>query len=110
VTAFKQLPTKFAKLRRAIGEPMKKDKDPLGGPAMLEKLKGAIAPNSRRRSSGQRFDRLDRFVVAKQLLGRIVEEWPSIYREKEDGGALPAPTRTPLRSLDEAVCYSSSGA
>ena len=71
---------------------MKKDKDPLGGPAMLKKLKGAIASNSRRRSSGQRFDRLHRFVVAKQLLlGCIVEEWPSIYGEKEDSGQRSQP-------------------
>ena len=82
VSAFKQLPPKFAKLRRAIGESVEQDKDSFGGPAMLEKLKGAIPPNSRRRSGSQLFNRLHCFVVAKQFLGTIVGKGSSIYGKK----------------------------
>jgi hypothetical protein len=82
VSAVKQQPTKFAKLRRTIGESVEKDKDPFGGPAMFEKLSGAIPPNIRRRSGSQRFDRLHRFVVAEKLLGTIVGKCPPTHRKK----------------------------
>ena len=85
MTPFKQLPTKFAKLRRAVGESVEKHKNPFCGPAMLEKLKGALPPNSHRRSGREGFDRFHRFVVVQQFLGAIVKKWPSIYRENYDG-------------------------
>ena len=90
---------------------MEKDKNPFCGPAMLEKLKGALPPNSRRRSGREGFDRFHRFVVVQQFLGAIVKKWPSIYREKYDGRERcqrsQQPRRTPSRSLGAAVRYSS---
>ena len=91
VSALKKLPAELTKLRRTIGESVKKDEDPFRRPAMLEKLKRTIAPNSCRRSGSERFNRAHRFLIAKQLLRGIVGKWPSIYREKQEGGQRSYP-------------------